>query len=107
MIYSQLSKNQQVTVLYCDAQVRRTEEFGPDDDIVLKADGRGGTAFQPVFDAVAEWPEPPVCLIYFTDMDASDTPTEPDYPVLWATDFSAVRSETVPFGQVARLRLEV
>jgi predicted metal-dependent peptidase len=95
-----------VTVLYCDAQLRRTEEFGPDDDIVLTAEGRGGTCFQPVFDAVAAWPEPPVCLIYFTDMDASDKPTEPDYPVLWATDFSAVRTETVPFGQVARLRLE-
>ena len=103
---SQEAHPEKVTVLYCDAQVHKTEEFGPEEEIAMDAVGRGGTQFQPVFDAVAAWSEPPACLIYFTDMDSSDTPKEPDYPVLWATDFAAVRNETVPFGQIARLRIE-
>ena len=95
-------------MIYCDAKVHKTEEFGPEEEIAMDAVGRGGTQFQPVFDAVAAWPEPPACLIYFTDMDSSDTPQEPDYPVLWATDFAASVPEwNVPFGQIARLRIEV
>lgn len=90
-----------VTVLYCDTKVQRKEEFQQDEEITLTATGRGGTAFQPVFDEVSTWDTPPVCLIYFTDLDSSDTPAEPDYPVLWATDLSVTQQG--PFGQTVRI----
>ena len=91
-----------VTVLYCDSKVQRTEEFGQDEEIVLNATGRGGTAFTPVFEAVEKWETAPVCLIYFTDLDAYDTPTEPEYPVLWVTDMSVTKSGL--FGQTVRIQ---
>lgn len=93
-----------VTVIYCDAKVQRKEEFAQDEEITLTATGRGGTAFQPVFDEVSTWDNSPVCLIYFTDLDSSDTPAEPDYPVLWATDLSVTK--TGPFGQTVRITNE-
>lgn len=93
-----------ITVLYCDAQVQKTEEFATDDEITLHAAGGGGTRFTPVFDAVAAWEQPPVCLIYFTDLDCYDKPAEPDYPVLWATDLAVTKDG--PFGQTVRLTID-
>ena len=93
-----------VTVLYCDSQVNKTEEFAQDEEIVLTAVGRGGTAFSPVFKTIEAWEENPVCLIYFTDLDCWDTPTAPEYPVLWATDLSVTKDG--PFGQTVRITAE-
>lgn len=93
-----------VTVIYCDSQVNKTEEFAQDEEIVLAAVGRGGTAFSPVFHAIEAWEEKPVCLIYFTDLDCYDTPTAPEYPVLWATDLSVTKNG--PFGQTIRITSE-
>jgi predicted metal-dependent peptidase len=90
-----------VTVIYCDSRVQKTEEFAQDEEIVLNAIGRGGTAFSPVFEAISGWESAPVCLIYFTDLDSSDRPLEPEYPVLWATDLAVVKDG--PFGQTIRI----
>jgi predicted metal-dependent peptidase len=95
------TKPERVSVLYCDSAVHRVDEYGPDEEIVMKAVGRGGTAFQPVFDAIAKWPEQPVCLIYFSDMDSSDVPTEPGFPTLWAT--SECTTASAPFGRLIRI----
>lgn len=93
-----------VTVLYCDTQVQRTQEFSADEEIVLDAVGRGGTAFQPAFDAVSKWEQPPVAMLYFTDLDSYDTPQQPEYPVLWVTDLAITRE--APFGDVVRITEE-
>lgn len=93
-----------VTVIYCDTQVNKTQEFSADEEIVLDAIGRGGTAFSPVFETVSKWDEPPVAMLYFTDLDAYDTPQAPEYPVLWVTDLAVTRE--APFGEVIRITEE-
>jgi predicted metal-dependent peptidase len=95
------AKPEKVSVIYCDSVVHKTDVFGQDDEITMKAVGRGGTAFNPVFDAVKSWGDSPVCLIYFTDLDSSDRPQEPDYPVLWAT--SECVTGNGPFGRTVRI----
>lgn len=90
-----------VTVMYCDTQVQRTQEFSADEEIVLDAIGRGGTCFGPAFEAVSKWEQPPVAMLYFTDLDSYDTPQAPEYPVLWVTDLAITRE--APFGEVVRI----
>ena len=71
-----------IEVIYCDSSVKGQEIFSPDDaEVELHAKGGGGTRFQPAIDHFNE--DPPVCMIYLTDLEASQ-PEEPDYPVLWA-----------------------
>lgn len=96
------AKPESVTVLYCDTKVNRTETFLPDEAVKMSAEGRGGTRFQPVFDAVGA-DEPPACLIYFTDLEnpASEVLSEPDYPVLWATALSV--TALGQFGRTVRI----
>jgi len=98
------AKPDRVSVLYCDSKVHRVDEYGQDEPIEMKAVGRGGTAFQPVFDTVAKWPESPVCLLYLTDLESSDTPTEPSYPVLFVT--SECVTANGPFGRTVRVATE-
>jgi predicted metal-dependent peptidase len=97
------AKPEFITVLYCDASVQSSETFSPDDEIVMHPAGGGGTRFAPVFDAISKWEQPPVALIYFTDLDCSDRPTEPEFPVLWATDLAVTADG--PFGQTVRLTI--
>jgi len=86
-------------VVYCDSKVQSIESFTPDDPVVdLHPKGGGGTRFQPVFDALAD--DPPVAVIYFTDLEGP-APVEPDYPVLWVTTEAATR--TAPFGETVVL----
>lgn len=95
------AKPDRVSVIYCDSKVHRTDEFGQDEPITMHAVGRGGTAFSPVFESISKWDSPPVCLIFFTDLDSSDTPSEPEYPVLWAT--SECVTGNGPFGRTVRI----
>jgi len=94
------AKPERVTVLYCDTKVNRVEEYTQDEEINMRAVGRGGTRFTPVFEAIAQWEVPPVCLIYFTDLDG-DNPSEPDYPTLWVTSLAVTGNG--PFGQTVRI----
>lgn len=91
-----------IDIYYCDAAVQHTESFSPDDpEIKLSAHGGGGTAFQPVFDRIADGDTEPAALIYFTDLEGPP-PVEPGYPVLWVTtEASCLRG---PFGETVRVR---
>lgn len=93
-----------VDVLYCDCRVKSRESFSPDDgDVVLAARGGGGTAFKPVFDALAADDEQPKCLLYFSDLEnGREKLTEPEYPVLWVTG-SHVTAAAPNFGRVLRI----
>lgn len=88
-----------IEVIYCDTKVHRSETFAQGDVISMNAVGRGGTAFGPVFDHVAESGEIPACLIYLTDLDGSMPDATPEYPVIWAVYGS---SDIAPFGDTVR-----
>lgn len=103
---------EETTVIYCDAKIphRRdgslaVDTFGQHEDIVVQAAGGGGTCFKPVFDYVAKEGLEPACLIYLTDMYASDWGSfhEPGYPVLWAT---ISEKQDAPFGEIVPIEDE-
>lgn len=96
-------KPEKMVVLYCDAEVNAVEEFTPEDNCVdLKPYGGGGTRFSPIFEAIEKMEDdPPAVLIYLTDLYSSDTPKEPEYPVLWVvTEKSSAHH---PFGELVVL----
>jgi predicted metal-dependent peptidase len=83
-----------------DTCVQAVHEFTPDDEIVLKMVGGGGTLFQPAFDWVEENDVDPLALIYLTDLEG-ETPQAPDYPVLWVTPLHSTYE--APFGTLVRI----
>lgn len=82
-----------VNIIQCDTDVRSNIEYEMF-QLPKKLDiiGRGGTAFEPVFEEVRrKSTRPPVCLIYCTDLECFEYGPKPPYPVLWAV----VRSREV------------
>jgi predicted metal-dependent peptidase len=90
---------QAIHVVYCDAAVQSTQQFGPSEPVQLEPRGGGGTDFQPAFEWVAQHDVTPVCLIYLTDLCCISYPEVPEYPVLWVTD----SRRTAPFGEMLRI----
>lgn len=90
-----------VHVIECDTKVGHEEDFAPDDYPITHytMKGRGGTAFAPVFERIAERGIEPDCLIYFTDLDSRKFGNAPDYPVLWAS----TEGVNAPFGEIIQL----
>jgi predicted metal-dependent peptidase len=91
-----------IHVVYCDAAVQNTEQFGPSEPVRLEPRGGGGTDFCPPFKWVAENNITPVCFIYLTNLCCHSYPEPPEYPVLWVTD----SRRTAPFGETLRINLE-
>jgi predicted metal-dependent peptidase len=91
-----------IHVVYCDAAVQSSQQFGPSEPIDLEPKGGGGTDFRPVFEWVAENGIVPVCLIYLTDLCCHSYPPIPEYPVLWVTDSRRVAL----FGETVRISLD-
>lgn len=89
-------------VVYCDATVQSTQEFGPSERIQLEPKGGGGTDFRPVFDWVEANQLSPACLIYLTDLCCHSFPEAPNYPVLWVTD----SRRRAPVGETIRIDAE-
>jgi predicted metal-dependent peptidase len=96
---SEEAEPEAIHVVYCDAAVQSTQQFGPSEQVRLEPKGGGGTDFRPAFQWVAESDVAPVCLIYLTDLCCESSPEAPDYPVLWVTD----SSRTAPFGETLRI----
>ncbi|MFN5252148.1 MAG: DUF2201 family putative metallopeptidase [Bacteroidota bacterium] len=71
-------------VMYIDTKVASVQTFEPEDHIILKPKGGGGTDFRPGFTYLETNDISPACVIYFTDGECNSYPSEPDYPVLWA-----------------------
>jgi predicted metal-dependent peptidase len=95
------ARPEKITVVYCDTRVNGSEVFTPDgEDVVLTAKGRGGTAFQPVFDWAKKEGIEPLCCLYLTDLDGP-APVDPGYPVMWCVP-SYVR-KAAPFGRIVRV----
>lgn len=91
-------------VAWCDATVHRVDEVSSYEDLMdlrcKGAPGRGGTAFEPVFDEIKKRGVRPDALIYLTDGLGSFPATAPDYPMLWA---SICKSSNYPFGDVVNI----
>ena len=91
-----------ITVIHCDTQVRgEADIIEPDDTFELKPRGGGGTDFVPPFEWLEEQGIDVKCVVYFTDMECSSYPEEPDYPVLWAR-YGSDRS-VPPFGEIIQV----
>lgn len=91
---------ERIHVVYCDADVEGSQEFGPSEPIQLEPRGGAGTDFRPVFQWVADQNIDPACLIYLTDLCCSHYPDPPpSYPVLWVTD----SRRTAPFGETLKI----
>jgi predicted metal-dependent peptidase len=88
-----------VHVMYCDTAVRSCDTFEQGEPLTVTPKGGGGTDFRPLFEAVKDLPEPPCCVIYFTDLYGPFPTEEPPYPVLWA----ATSDKVAPFGETVRL----
>jgi predicted metal-dependent peptidase len=85
-------------IVYCDSEVRSTEEITIHDGPVTfsQAQGGGGTRFNPVFEWVTENGYHPTFLLYMTDL-AGPKPEDPGYPVVWLAISSIF--PTPPFGR--------
>ena len=88
-----------VHVIYFDSEVSHYDEFGQDDEPVVKPHGGGGTAFSPVFNYMTEHGIEPVACIFLTDLCCDDFGDAPDYPVLWVS----THDEKAPFGEVVMM----
>jgi predicted metal-dependent peptidase len=99
---SEETQPEAIRVVYCDAVVQCTQQFGPSERVRLEPRGGGGTDFCPPFQWVAENNIAPVCFIYLTDLCCHSYPEAPEYPVLWVTD----SRRTAPFGETLRIGLE-
>lgn len=96
---------EKITVIYCDSRVNGVAEFTQNDSIELEMKGGGGTAFNPVFEAVAAMEVQPKALVYLTDLDSYDSPVEPsEYPVLWVTPEWVTKGWA--WGEVVRIAVE-
>ena len=92
---------EQVAIIQCDAEVKRVDYLGPGETTDrIEVHGRGGTRFQPAFDWIAESGFAPHVIVYATDLDSSDRPTDPGTPVIWLTP---TRGRSVPFGEIVEV----
>jgi len=83
-----------VDVIYCDAAINRVDTFARGELIEAHPCGGGGTNFCPVFDHLES--DPPVVLVYLTDMCGLFPTEAPEYPVIWCSNGGT----DAPFGEV-------
>ena len=101
----------EVVVMHGDTMVRWLETFDagalPER---LDIEGRGGTEFEPLFDALRDLP-PVDCALYYTDLfpNRDDFGTDPGCPLMWLVRDNdlAMRREAgypePPFGEVVEV----
>lgn len=105
--------NTKARVIYCDTKVHEQEEevfTRANLPLKFKPVGGGGTRFAPAFNYIEQKGYQPTCVIYFTDLAASDIRDiqEPPYPVLWVvprTDRQPKFTKTAPFGKQTPMRM--
>lgn len=97
-----------LTLVQCDAKIQKIDvfdEFSPTRLDRYKFLGRGGTAFEPVFDWIRDQSRQGMfqldALIYLTDGFGSFPKKQPSYPVLWIMTEHC--RPDVPFGEVIRI----
>jgi predicted metal-dependent peptidase len=92
----------ELTIIYCDAQVNRVDEWkSSDGPLKLTPCGGGGTSHIPVFDHIEEHQLDPVCLVCLTDLYTEFPKHAPEYPVLWAVESNPTGK--APWGQTLHI----
>ncbi|MCR5814768.1 MAG: VWA-like domain-containing protein [Desulfovibrio sp.] len=87
-----------LTVIFHDSEVQEYHTFGRADlPLTLSPKGGGGTDYRPVCRWLEREGMSPSCLLWFTDLECSSFPEEPDYPVLWIT--AGRKDNPPPFGE--------
>jgi predicted metal-dependent peptidase len=85
-------------VIYADSKVCKVETITSSDmPVILRPEGGGGTDFRPAFEYIESNDVNPAFAIYFTDMECSRFPEEPEYPVLWVK--WGQYGQKAPFGE--------
>lgn len=87
-------------VVYFDHGVKRIVTFEPDDTPEVHRLGGGGTAFSPIWPALAEVSQDLACCVVLTDLYCSDYGDQPEYPVLWLT----TGATNAPWGEVTEVK---
>ena len=86
---------EKIILMHFDTEVGKIEEFGPDDEFVMKQYCSGGTDFRPAIVEAEKLPVPPLCMVYLTDLYGPFPDSPPDFPVLWVS----INKEVAPFGE--------
>jgi predicted metal-dependent peptidase len=86
----------------CDAKAYEVTSYTKDEDpdwLNIPIDGGGGTDFRPVFNLIQQYKKEkgvrPALLVYFTDTIGSFPDQEPEYPVIWVSNY---KGGNAPFG---------
>lgn len=91
-----------VVIAYHDTNVKRVQEWTPDDGpLTLEARGGGGTSHVCVFEWLSTLTEEVACLVCLTDLYTSFPDDVPEVPVLWAVTGNACPE--APFGKIVRI----
>lgn len=89
---------EKVHVMYFDTDVKKHEEYEPDEPLTIKAYGRGGTCFRTCFEYLdANGINPESCIV-MTDLCCDDFGPKPDYPVMWCVLQGNL--DQAPWGEV-------
>lgn len=83
-----------------DCAIGKRAIYHPGDRLERQVSGGGGSATEPVFDALLADDDMPLCCVYLTDGVISYPDIEPPFPVLWVICNDQM---TPPFGDVARI----
>lgn len=89
-------------VIYFHHEVSKYDVFECDEDLVVKPNGTGGTAFSPIFRYIDEQGIQPECCVVLTDLCCSDFGPATPYPTLWVSN----HSDSAPWGDVVMMKDE-
>jgi len=93
-----------ISIMECDADVGKVYTLKPNKKVDTKFTGRGGTAYEPIFDKInKERKYRPDLLIFFTDFYCSFPKKKPDFPVLWIVTSRGDQNAKPNFGFVLRI----
>jgi predicted metal-dependent peptidase len=93
---------EKVHVICCDAAVQWTRSYDGYERIEgVQFRGRGGTDFRPPFEWIKSQGISPKAAVYFTDLECSNFPSEPEYPVAWIVWPGG--ADRAPFGEIVRM----
>lgn len=87
-------------VIYFHHEVSKCDVFEKDEDLVVKPNGTGGTAFSPIFKYIDAHGIEPECCVVLTDLYCSDFGDHPGYPVLWVS----THADKAPWGDVVMMK---
>ena len=93
-----------LVVVPCDTEVKRPFKWEKGDQLdSIEITGREGTRVTPAFEWVYENSDELInWCIYFTDLEVSDFPNEPPYPVLWLS----TGKTTAPWGTIIKCSIQ-